>query len=253
MRRKPVKLICKTCGKEFKAWSCEIERGKKYCNQKCYGMSLRKRKILICQVCGKNFEVRSGKIKYNAKYCSIKCQAIGRRKGKVLHCRICGKEFYQLKSRIRYGKENYCSPKCRNERNGKSLSKNCLICGRVFIVPPSWSRQKYCSAECKYIGNSGKNSCLWKGGSTKFGDKIRRRKEYQEWRRKILERDNFTCQKCGIKAETGDGIYLHAHHIKSFSKYLNLRFDINNGMTLCSSCHEKEHGFKFPKYVMGMN
>jgi len=34
---------------------------------------------------------------------------------------------------------------------------------------------------------------------------------------------------------------LHAHHIKSFKDNLDLRYDVNNGVTLCGQCHRKWH------------
>ena len=34
---------------------------------------------------------------------------------------------------------------------------------------------------------------------------------------------------------------LHAHHIKSFKDHEELRYDVNNGITLCSQCHRKWH------------
>jgi 5-methylcytosine-specific restriction endonuclease McrA len=65
----------------------------------------------------------------------------------------------------------------------------------------------------------------------------RRTAEYKQWRDAVFKRDEYTCRKCGD--ETGGN--LRAHHIKHYSLFPEMRFDINNGITLCHDCHELEH------------
>lgn len=73
-------------------------------------------------------------------------------------------------------------------------------------------------------------------------DLIRRSSTFKEWRAEVFKRDNWTCQICGAKRP------LHPHHIKSFSEYPELRFEVSNGQTLCESCHGKIHNIDFKGY-----
>ena len=52
--------------------------------------------------------------------------------------------------------------------------------------------------------------------------------EWREFRLKVLERDNHTCQRCGIKKEKGLNV-----HEKKYEKPFKLR----NCITLCFDCH----------------
>ena len=65
--------------------------------------------------------------------------------------------------------------------------------------------------------------------------------DYRLWREKVFERDNYTCQKCGIKSGNGKAVFLHPHHIKSYTHYPKLRYKISNGITLCKDCNENLH------------
>jgi hypothetical protein len=82
----------------------------------------------------------------------------------------------------------------------------------------------------------GSRNPMWKGGITKEHELIRHSAIYRSWRLGVFRRDDFTCQNqgCGVRGST-----LNAHHVKEFSKYPELRLDINNGITLCKSCHKK--------------
>ena len=74
----------------------------------------------------------------------------------------------------------------------------------------------------------------WKGFKSPILLRIRKSSEMKQWREKIFERDDWTCQECYIR-----GKRLHVHHIRKFSKFSSLRFDVNNGISLCKSCHDK--------------
>ena len=56
-------------------------------------------------------------------------------------------------------------------------------------------------------------------------------KKWRDIRYKRLELDNYQCQICK------DNKRLDVHHIEDASYHQNLRYDINNLITLCHKCH----------------
>ena len=105
-------------------------------------------------------------------------------------------------------------------------------------------RGRKCSTETRIkmsLLNRGSKSHFWRGGITSVNKAIRNGIEFRLWRTAVFERDNYTCQECGIKGYKGLGhrVILHPHHIKPFSLFPELRFAIDNGVTLCADCHHK--------------
>lgn len=88
-------------------------------------------------------------------------------------------------------------------------------------------------AECKGKKVSGELAPTWKGGITPENEILRRNSNYRIWRKSVFERDEYTCQCCG---KVGDK--LRGHHIFSWADNKELRYDINNGITLCNECHD---------------
>ena len=87
--------------------------------------------------------------------------------------------------------------------------------------------------------HKGEKSSLWRGGKMKnypLLRQIRESLEYRLWRKSVLERDNFTCMKTGIK-----GGNLQAHHINNFADFSELRTSIENGITLNKEVHKEFH------------
>ena len=92
----------------------------------------------------------------------------------------------------------------------------------------SWNKGK------KYPQIQGTSHHNWRGGVSRGYIQGYYSAEYKWWRNEVFERDKYTCTWCGQVGGT-----LNADHIKPFAFYPELRYDTNNGRTLCISCHKK--------------
>ena len=201
--------ICKTCGKEI------ASSNKSYCSKVCKTA----RVLWRCAECDKVEQLRP--CHAHKKYCSKKC--MGR-----AYKRITGAQTSQW-------------------RGGK-LEVVCQECGAEMHIKPSEVRngRKYCSKSCAGKVQSrrqrGENNPAWKGGLSQTRDKEFASPEYKEWKAFILKRDDYSCNRCGLRSGNGNGyIVLHAHHVKSWINHPEIRFDPDNGMTLCQECHIDIH------------
>ena len=62
------------------------------------------------------------------------------------------------------------------------------------------------------------------------------RRQLERWKAAVNARDNFSCRKCGHSTK------ICVHHILPWVSAIEDRFNINNGLTLCSDCHNSYHG-----------
>ena len=85
---------------------------------------------------------------------------------------------------------------------------------------------------------SGSDNCNWKGGITEENDIIRKSKDHKDWSKEVYAKDNYECFHCGKHCQKGDIV---AHHLLSFANYPDIRFIVDNGITMCRSCHLKLH------------
>jgi len=84
----------------------------------------------------------------------------------------------------------------------------------------------------------GENNPRWKGGISSLNIKLRNSSLYKIWKNAVFLRDNFICQNPECEyCHNQEGMILHAHHIKSFIEFPELRFIVNNGITYCEGYH----------------
>jgi len=207
----------------------------------------------ICVECGTSFFQPTIKLK---RFCSKACgrkayyQATyirrGRRKGKFLPCVSCGIDVWRRPSALKKRKLVFCSKEhAIRWQKDNAFSFPCVICGKRVFTQPSQMRlrkRKTCSRECnskmvtqlaelRRITNPPTEAALRR--------RIRYSKKMRKWRKAVFERDDYTCQNCGARNGNGKAIVLNADHIKSFALFPELRFDVDNGRTLCVDCHRK--------------
>lgn len=203
-----------------------------------------------CEDCGQRFGTNSGRQR-----CCAECRS----------CRWCHETMNadRLDARAKF-----CGPACewnwRTENDPTPpVARECEFCGGP-IVPLSNSvggpqadtdKRRTCGSEdCQYKlrqsrwnhgvdpihrgrfqpgQNRGDKAWNWKGGISPLRQIEMGRYEYKLWRFSVYKRDGFACVLCGAH-----GGKIHAHHIRPWRNHEELRYDVNNGVTLCKPCHE---------------
>lgn len=192
--------------------------------------------------CGNNFKVKSTKIKH-IKSCGcviLPKEARKERKSPINYILSSGETFNRLtvvkllEERKRGQRQYLCKCSCGKETK---LSCSSIKSGRT----------KSCGCldlELKKARKGSKHP-NWRSDLSEEDRALSKRRNLDprvaEWTKSVLERDKYTCQISGEKGE------MVAHHIRSWESNKDIRFDINNGITISRHLHllfHKIYGFK---------
>lgn len=203
-----LKRNCGNCGKIIERWNSKRFREVivPFCNHKCQGEYQR----------GRNNPMWDG--------------------GEIQkECVICEKKYSIKKNKV--DKNKTCSKKCHGQLlilRAKDV-RICNVCGEEFIVRKASSRM-FCSRECADLSHS--INMTGTGNPNYINGKGERRHPVEfnkRLKKKIRERDNYTCQICGKDKLSKN---LDVHHID----YCKDNNDESNLISLCNVCHSKTNG-----------
>jgi len=267
-----MKIKCSHCGKEFDRKPSETGLYNNYCSKSCHLIAVASNKKLNgmysggqyvnCVICGtKHYRTPSQFKKANGHPCCCReCFGMWQSKNLVgkaasnykginppKKCPVCGNTFQPTNRKVKY-----CSLQCKNAFSKKQKTATCCQCGKLFSRPESyffWHEQRghkrtFCSKACQTKYFSGKNSPAWIADRTKLKSRnksIRASAAMRHWRESVFKRDSWTCRICGARSHKGVSVQINAHHIWAFKDRKDLRFEISNGITLCSHCHNNVH------------
>lgn len=215
-----ITYCCIQCGNQIKWWSALYGTGLcKSCAFTGKNSGMWKGGKPKCKNCGKELSA------YHCEYC-VKCshkkELNANWKGGNPHCIDCG-AIVSSRDALR--------------------CKKCLLLFQVGTNHPMYNK-KHSIETIKKISintkgkNLGETSPHWNPNIS--NEERRNRRHIQEnynWRDEVYKRDNFTCQCCG----DNKGRNLNAHHLEGYHWCKELRYEVNNGITICKKCHNKFH------------
>lgn len=165
-------------------------------------------------------------------------------------CKQCGREFSHRDNLD----PHTCSTECRDEWQtgenaanwkGGKVTSTCEWCGEEYKTHENKAdSQRFCGQSCQRRWHpehfSGENNPVWKGGKTRYYGP-----SWYKQRRKARERDDHTCQSCGVTKEEY-GRSMSVHHIIPFREFGVDRHEeanrLSNLVSLCRECHRKYEG-----------
>lgn len=121
-------------------------------------------------------------------------------------------------------------------RGKGSVTFSCEACGTLVTDKP-YRRKRTCSKSCRDQLNHllrGEKHWNYNDGGISNTQRQRLWAQCLEWRQIVIKRDG-KCAACGSPRK------LRAHHLDSWAKHPEKRFDPTNGITMCHDHHWQFH------------
>lgn len=257
-----VSTVCPHCNAEFMAaykYKNGVKQLARFCSTECYFSWLKggndasrkvpkkERFIVNCSGCRK--ELSLAKWQYENKtfhFCSKECFKLHAKElgiGKIANdkkylgtievfCNICNKSIIKRVGIYNANKSKifYCSKKCQGESQGRKM-----LDGTHQLI----GSRRY----------SGEENSRWNNGITSLLRNIRRKPENALWKRECIKRDENKCVLCNstislvVHHKTSLAHLINRYNIKTYEDTITIpeMYNINNGVTLCKSCHHSFH------------
>jgi hypothetical protein len=159
-------------------------------------------------------------------------------------CAACGQPFTMVPSRPRAACSRECAYRLRGQRSRDTQSRRqtlvCEWCGAEKLAPPSRAARRFCSPVCAYAANTGAGNIRWKGGVTTESRAFYSSTEWRNLCARVWARDRRHCLRCSQIWTRGSESF-HVHHVASWTRYPELRLDMDNLVLLCAPCHRSVH------------
>ena len=265
-----VLVKCDECGKlsnpmPYREYSIQIENcGKNYC-QKCSNRLFPKNSKYTLENIREKF-IKKGYIPLFENYKNAYTKLLGMTKeGYKFYANSCLKNFEDnhkpsifyvhnpytienIKLWLKLNNKPYELLSTEFKSAGKSKLKwNCHKHGEFEMIWSGMHSGKGCE-KCAIELHCGENNPRYNSNLTDKERELKRSiwgENLSIWRNEVYKKDNYTCQCCG----DNKGHNLNAHHLDGWDWCKEKRIDINNGITLCESCHTKFH----KQYGFGAN
>lgn len=253
MKNTQVTLGCDTCGKEFKRKRSQVSESN-YCSRECKNKGQEKVAYKkLCKSVGGDFKewIEKAYTVNLRSFRNIALEVYGSEKNSSNVGGWMNRLGIPIRDRSDAVKTQWVDNDERRKAAGDGLKKRITAEARAKVhatqQTPEYKEKQRISKTGELngmYGVTGDKNPQWNPERT-HEQRVAERKTNKDrlWRISVFVRDNYTCQVCG----DDKGGNLVSHHLESYHKNEQGRYDIDNGVTLCKTCHldyHHNHGWK---------